>query len=666
MDPEPARAQESFGSLLLPLRERGSAWLAALALLAYFAATAARDLSLYDSGELALAAVKLGLGHPPGQPLHTLFGFVLSHLPGVPALVGACLASAVPAALTVLPATSIAQTLAGAAAPRFVQRALPWLIALIALHTSVWEPATRVEVYALCVFFAVWATARLASSPGAGSEIEPRRAVRHVLQAGVALGLCAAVNPMIALCAGIAVAPNILLRIARRELPPRALVYAVCGGILGLSPYAYLFLIRGRTDVMIWGAPRNAASLWRYLSLRDYSSNQGIDAATWLMHGLAWLGWAVQHWLAPLLVLGFAGHVSGRSRSTLGVATFPILLFLLVAVISFNVNWKLEIPDYNGYVDAALWLAAAGAAAFCAHAFTLGRAPSAGVLAAVLVACSLAAPPAVPVRTRHRDHLARQLAERVLREAPAHAIVIADADHFAGSLFYLQEAERQRPDVVVLAYGLASSSWHWERLAHMHPDLVPVSLPGPGGKVGRVQRLLRANPARAVIVERFEIAQALGLRACAGGLYLRTGSACTPATTANPEPARFLAAALAELGEGSPDAAGAITGASYSLGESLWRAGYPRAALTVLLAGVPKAIQPHPTPALPDLDRVPALTAPLPSWQRGAALGDPGRNLFVAGALAAASGQSEAGAAYLRAAAETQLPEASALLRAAP
>src|SRR6476469_6630019 len=94
---EPARPwPTSAGSLWLPLRAPTAAWAATLALFVYLVATMARDLSLYDSGELALAAVQLGLGHPPGQPLHTLLGFALSHIPWVPKLIGACLASALP------------------------------------------------------------------------------------------------------------------------------------------------------------------------------------------------------------------------------------------------------------------------------------------------------------------------------------------------------------------------------------------------------------------------------------------------------------------------------------------------------------------------------------------------------------------------------------------
>lgn len=88
-----------WSTLFVPLAAVRSTWLATLALFIVYALTMARDLSLYDSGELALAAVVLGLGHPPGQPLYTLLGFALSKVPLWSPLIGVVLASVIPARL---------------------------------------------------------------------------------------------------------------------------------------------------------------------------------------------------------------------------------------------------------------------------------------------------------------------------------------------------------------------------------------------------------------------------------------------------------------------------------------------------------------------------------------------------------------------------------------
>jgi tetratricopeptide (TPR) repeat protein len=48
--------------------------------LGVYIATLAPNVTLEDSGELITAATKFGVGHPPGYPLWTMSGFLLSHL----------------------------------------------------------------------------------------------------------------------------------------------------------------------------------------------------------------------------------------------------------------------------------------------------------------------------------------------------------------------------------------------------------------------------------------------------------------------------------------------------------------------------------------------------------------------------------------------------------
>src|SRR5260221_35849 len=57
-----------------------AAGLVFLVTLGVYVATLAPNVTLLDSGELITAAAKFGVGHPPGYPLWTLSGFLLSHL----------------------------------------------------------------------------------------------------------------------------------------------------------------------------------------------------------------------------------------------------------------------------------------------------------------------------------------------------------------------------------------------------------------------------------------------------------------------------------------------------------------------------------------------------------------------------------------------------------
>jgi hypothetical protein len=643
-------------TLGLPLRAQASTWLAVCALAGYYVASMSRDLSLYDSGELALAAVQLGLGHPPGQPLHALLGFAGSRLAFWAAPFGVNLASALPAAFTVLPAVSLAQTLGGTRLSQRARSALPWLIALIGLHPSLWEPATRTEVYALANLGAVWGIASaLAAIMGRGRS---QSAAGEMFRAGLALGLSASANPAIAVGAALALTPALVHAVWRKQLPWSVFARALAGGLCGLLPYAYLPLTAARPDVFVWGGLHDPASYWRYLTLRDYARNQTIHGELWLEHAGLWFAWAARQLLLPLLVLGLAGYA--RATAARSVALFVFAFGL--ALISFNVSWHLDVPDYNGYMGSAYWLLAAGAGAFTAAALSRGQ-PIAALASAVCLLVPLSAAPSPAVRTRHLDRLARALAEQVLREAPHDAVVIAFADHFAGTLFYLQEIERTRPDVVVVAYGLCGSSWHWQHIRQRHPDLRSSELQGAGGRVGRVQRFLSANPQRPVLVERLSLAREFGLASCASGLYVRTGALCDGTDHYDPAGAKLLARSLAQLDDGSPSALAAIADVSCGAGEALWRLGRPREAHEMLLAGVARTRWPAKLGSDALIAQVPAWHGPASTWQRSAALGDPGRNLFLAGAIVDASGQSAEARGYLRAAARVGLPEALGLLK---
>jgi hypothetical protein len=634
--------------------DEAPAWISALGLAIYYVASMCRDLSLYDSGELALAAYQPGLGHPPGQPLHTLLGWIAARLCFGAPLWGINAVSALPAALCVVPAARIAAGLRGA---RRCSPLATFVMALFAVHADLWEPASRVEVYALATVLALWAVSLLVPSFVAGPSSRQLLAAT-TLRAGILLGLSASANPVIAAAAGAGVFPGLWSAARSQRAFGRVFGCALLGGVLGLAPYAYLPIVARRGDVMVWGGLTNAASYLRYLTLGDYARNQTLGLAGWIDHALQWLAWSVRQLLAPVLILGLAGFVRARFALPLGRALYPIIALLLMAEVAANVVFHLDVPDYDGYMATAYWLAAAGCGAFLADVLASRRM----LAAAAIVLCTGGAWAVWPrpwSRTRSVDYVARHLAETVLNEAPLHAIVIAYADYFAGSMFYLQEAEHQRRDVVVLAYGLSGSSWHWRHLQALHPGLVQADLQTRGGRSTRVRRWLEQNADRPVLVERVEIAQALGLRACADGLYFATGDACDEQPVPDARMARLLRRELERVDDGSPGTAGALAEVSYELGVGLWRLGFGQSAHDVLLAGVPRAAWPSQLAAAGPLGHVPPWTAPEPPWQRQPALGDPARNVFMAGAIASGSGQG--------AAARLGLPEAQhALARPAP
>lgn len=665
----PPQPRPSALSLFLPLHARGAAIVAASLVLAYDLSTLARDLSFYDSAELALVAVQLGLSHPIGQPLHTLLGAVFAHLPGVSPLFGLSLFSALTHALCVLPVVSLAEALEPEADRSRTRDALRvTMIAALALAWPVWESATRVEVYSLSAFLTCWTFARVAPLLRGEPDARDERATQQgALVVGLGLGLLGAANAYHAVLAGAALLPALFGAMRARRLGLRAIAALVVGGLVGLLPYLYVPLVAGRTDVIVWGAPTDAASLLAYFRGADYAHNRGLDAAGFLAHLREWVAWSVPSGVLPALLVGIGGHVAlGRGRG-LGAATAALLAGGTVALLCSHAVFHVDITDYVDYLAPALLIASAGSAALVLHVAELSpRGPALAVaLAVALVGAADLASPGVQARTRFYDRAARVMAEGALDEAPRNAVLVVGPDHWGAPMLYLQEIEHRRPDVVLLLYGLASSSWYWDHLYRRHPTLARIDLGAPGGRDRRVRRLLDAMPERAVHVTGPELARSLWLTPCDVGYLVRVRPCGDGHGTPRLDAAgatRALADTMNLVGTGSPATDGALADVAVTRGEVLWRLGHPAAALHAFLAGVPPTQRPGQVRVDPRaLASAEPLRGELPRWRAEVALGDPRRALFLAGALLQASGSADAARAYGAKAAELGLPEAGRL-----
>jgi len=617
----------------LPVYSRWTTIASTVALFIFYVMTMGRSLSMYDSPELALVAEQLGLGHPFGQPLHTILGALVSRVPGANPLIALNALSALAGALTVIPATSFAETLVrpGPDCPDGDLRYVAPTIALLGVHPALWEPSTRIEVYPLAVFFAIWAAARFTSA-----ILDRDPGSRPYFATGLALGLTASANLVCALVVAVAMTPRLLMGIVREEIPRRALGMLTAGGLLGLVTYAYVFLVAGRTDVVVWGAPTNARSIAHYFSAADFASKGVASWSEWWEHVRSLFFWSLENGFLALLLAGFTGYALYARQRGLGRFFFNATLIIFVAFIARNGMFAPDVLDYNGYLAIPAWLAAAGVGLFLAY---LGerRASWAPVALAALLFFVMVAPPAPYQRTRHRDVFTWDIAFEALQAAPLDAVLIVERDHWIGPMWYLQEQRTVRPDVTLVAHGLSSSGWFWDHLYRRHPDLEPIELRGPGGRDARVRRFLRANASRPIQIERVALADRLGLPTCPGEWMLDVRSRCGDAAH-EPALARYASIALAELQEGSPGTDGLIALVTLDRGHDLYSQGFPRAAIATLLAGVPRLegfeeISLSTVPA-----RIERTVRPAPVYDPPVALGHPARNLHYASRIAEATG----------------------------
>lgn len=674
-------AKPRASTLWLPLENRNGAWMAVLALLFLYLATMSRDMSLFDSPELALVAYQLGLGHPPGQPLHTLLGFVFAHLPLIPPLLGLNALSAICGALTVIPAISIAEAMFAGhirTENRISGAVLCTTVVFCGIHAALWEPATRIEVYSLANLFGLWSIAALAHAPQ-----QPSRQNALLLRAGIALGLCASTNGVIALMIALAATPRMIYLLKSKRISTRGFAWVCVGGLAGLLPYAYVPLAAYNQDAFVWGRPLDLDSLRFYFSGQDYARSRPnsliamvassrseyaqnrIDLfIEWGTHIAEWLSWSIRTAVIPLLLLGIAGCL-GLARHALGYFLVPLLLTLELLFITSNTIWRPDNPDYLGYLGASLWLASAGVSAVAAKTVSDLNRWYKPLLLLVLVGLLPLAPPAIYARTRYADHVTRTIAQGALKAAPPKAILVVEQDGWVAPLLYLKYVEALRPDVVIMAVGLASSSWYWKHIYRHNPDLKRFPLVGPKGRFGRIRRFLGSNSDRPAQFETVELAMRFNNRICLGTWLLNSGQSCNAISKPNKDLTSVLENALERLGAGSPTTDSMIAALCYQRGMAYLRLGFAVEAVDAFLAGVPKKLRPardlRNRPKLQSVKHAPRLLQPV--WNRPVLLGDPGRNLFMAGMLFLFANDTEAARKYIVAAANTGLPEAISATR---
>ena len=516
----------------LPLAAPRATALTTTLLGVYYLATMSRDMGFFDAPEIALVAVQGGVGHPIGQPLHTLLGHALVLLTrplGLPPLVALNALSAVVAALALPALISLADQLS----PR--GGIAPWARAVtlgaVGAHVSLWEPATRIEVYPLATTLCLYALAfghRALCTPA--TRATQRRAATLT---GGCIGLATGANVILAALATVALLPWIVSAIRQRALPRRAFGAAVGTGFLSLIVWLYVPLAARDPDVVAWGRPTTPDALLAYLRGDDFRSKAMPTGMTGFAENmLRYAEFSLREGHAALAALGAAGFALVARRALL-----PYLVMLGGALVWYGryAGYAPGILDHFGYLAGGYSLAAVGLL-FSAERLEralfrrvsiddVGEATRGGestwglratlLRAAVIATVVMFAAPAPGTRTRSADRVTRSLALATLQDLPDGAILIVEADHFAAPLLYLQEIEAARPDVVVLLFGLTASSWYWDLLERRHPGLASFERRGPGRREGRVRRFLAAQEGRPIFVAEAGIGPRLGLPLCA-------------------------------------------------------------------------------------------------------------------------------------------------------
>ena len=472
--------------------------LSILAGLLYFL-TAARDIVVGDSPELTMAAVTLGVAHPPGYPLFTMLGHIFSWLPlgSIPFRVS--LLSVICNALTVgvvfLIGFRLTRSHVAAAAASLV----------LALNALFWSWSLVAEVFplnnllaSLLVYFLVlW-------------QEQPERP-GFLIGAAFIFGLALTNHQTIVL-----LVPAIVFLLWRRRTVlfarPQMIVTCVAAILVGLLPYIYVPWAAARHPAYNWGRVSSIVDLVNLITRQSYG--------TFHLAGASYQGGSPLHRILALLlsfgplmgllvVLGLVQAYQSRRW----YFWFTVLALIFAGPFFATItNLNLESAPQSLFVLERFFLlpqvilASLCAPGLIAIVDLINRlAPKlsnqslvvAGSAVCVgLVACLLTNYRRID---QSRNRIARIYAEDVFSTIEPGTILLASGDGLALPLLYLHLVEQVRPDVNLVLPLLMPGDWYIRQLREQHPSLV-VPFEHYDFEHNNLKALVEANTGRPVAI----------------------------------------------------------------------------------------------------------------------------------------------------------------------
>jgi hypothetical protein len=478
-------------------------WAAAAfgAVMALYVATLAPTTAFWDTSEYIAAAKVLGIPHPPGNPLFTLTAHVFGLLPIASEYAKrinlyAAFTSAVAFGCWFLVAEAWLRSIVPHRPVRLAT-AFAGVLVGAAMWTTWNQSTVNEKVYTfslLSIALCTWWAVRWGQYADAGIRRD-----RLLVAIAYLLGLTWT-NHTMGLLAAPAIGIFVLLTDWRVLFRVRTLAASAAVALIGVTPnYVYMPMRAGQYPPINEGEPVGffSRALMDNLNRAQYGKpsvfERQADFASQL--GNYWQYWSWQFardWgafgpvaTAIFTVLGAYGLMRLFRSDRRAAWTAATLLFTLTIALIFYLNFKYgfsmhpeqrELPrevrerDYFfvGSFSAFAIFAAAGFAALLADLATwLGRrdgtprwtaaTPVLGLALIPLLGNSVTAP-------RSGETIARDFARDILESVEPYGILITAGDNDTFPLWYAQEVEGIRRDVLLANLSLMNTRWHLRQL----------------------------------------------------------------------------------------------------------------------------------------------------------------------------------------------------------
>ncbi|HVZ79180.1 MAG TPA: DUF2723 domain-containing protein [bacterium] len=409
-----------------------------------------------DSPEITTAAATLGIAHPPGYPLYTLLGRLLSLLPLGPICLRVNLLAALSGAGTCLLLYILLSRTVQLPKALAAPFSLIWMAGATAYPASL---SSKNGVYQMAALFILATLASLWRS---------KRPLAFIL-----FGLSLAGHWMTMLpCLG-GFGWILYNQWKGRPLPVKELVRSIAFLLLGLSLYLYLPLRSSLDPVINWAHPVDLTNFWHHVT-RYVDKNKDFtwDIGLWVQQGLFYLKGSFLEFngLALLSILGIWALWKTEKNRALGLGLAWAGLLAAVCVFSkfssgreyLMQNYSIASLAFIPLLAALGWRWLSGRfAALSEFASPLAWALALGLLSLGLPRGSQAG------YTYSYDYLLN-----AWRDTPKGSFFFCKGDVLDFPAWYFQIIGGKRPDLAVLGGGSLPMDWYRIHLAKTHPGLV--------------------------------------------------------------------------------------------------------------------------------------------------------------------------------------------------
>lgn len=462
-------------------------WLAAglvsAAAFAFYVSTGAPDLTLVDSGELAMACAQGYVPHPPGFPLYFILGFLACKISPLSPIRTTTLLSALWTALSAgMLVVLVDRAFLTVSAMRSASLRLAVGVAVASLwitSRNPWTWAGVTEVYALNVFLLAGA---FATAWAGVREVRAKtgREKSFVVGAAVFAALGLANHNATALV----VAPPLLVLVAglAPTLLRRRWFWVTCAAAVFGAVALYLVLLAAglRNAGLDWGGIRDLPLLVRHITGQQYHLQLGGNPEeAKFVTGQFWAG----IWKEPGLVTALLVALGLPVWAWVSKMRRPVAVTLGFVAAAWLTNWALSVAYVVGPEDRIAYDLPAHFVWCFAAALGLGAVlsrPAAGVLTALLIggagagwnvfqnfkACNF-----------RDERAARTAVEECLGNLPQGSVVFLTEWNLIAPYFYMRDLENYRTDLHVIDVLMLRRFWYLGALERNMPALVAASRP---------------------------------------------------------------------------------------------------------------------------------------------------------------------------------------------